>query len=232
MMKTINLQKQMLIKVAKALGEQLVQEVVFVGGCTTGLLITDDFTKEQIRYTDDVDLIVDVVGYPAWVNLQRQLSKHGFRIDMGQEVLCRMLLGELKVDFMPMDEKAIGYTNKWYKGAVERAQNYQLSDDLIIKLVTPEYFIATKLEAYLGRGNGDCLSSHDIEDLLCIFDGREEIVEEINHAPTDLKDYISDQLTSLLDDDNFQYVIQSLTNSDPDREALIFERLEGVTNNG
>ena len=72
-MKTINLQKQMLTKVAEALGEQLIQEVVFVGGCTTGLLITDDFTKEQIRYTDDVDLIVDVVGYPAWTSLQDQL---------------------------------------------------------------------------------------------------------------------------------------------------------------
>jgi hypothetical protein len=117
-MKTINLQKQMLTKVAEALGEQLIQEVVFVGGCTTGLLISDDFTKEQIRYTDDVDLIVDVVGYAAWTSLQDQLREHGFTIDMGEEVVCRMLLGELKVDFMPADENTLGFTNKWYRDAV------------------------------------------------------------------------------------------------------------------
>lgn len=231
-MNIINLQKKMLIKVAEALGETLLQEVVFVGGCTTGLLITDDFTKEQIRYTDDVDLIVDVVGYPAWANLQQQLREHGFSIDMGEEVVCRMLLGELKVDFMPVDEKTLGFTNKWYRDAVATAQDYQLTDQLVIKLVAPEYFIATKLEAYLGRGNGDCLSSHDIEDFLNIFDGRQEIVEEINNTPAALKDYISEQLKLLLDDQNFEYAIQSLTNDDSDREELIFERLEGVTNNG
>jgi hypothetical protein len=49
----------MLVKVAEALGDML-SEVVFVGGCTTGLLVTDDFTKEQIRYTDDEDLIVNI----------------------------------------------------------------------------------------------------------------------------------------------------------------------------
>lgn len=231
-MKTINLQKQMLTKVAEALGEQLIQKVVFVGGCTTGLLITDDFTKEQIRYTDDVDLIVDVVGYPAWTSLQDQLRGHGFSIDMGEEVMCRMLLGELKVDFMPVDEKTLGFTNKWYRDAVDTAQDYQLTEQLTIKLVAPEYFIATKLEAYLGRGNGDCLSSHDIEDLLNIFDGREEIVEEINSASAALKSYISKQLFLLLKDSNFEYAIQSLTNGDSDREEVIFERLEGVADNG
>tara|TARA_B100002049_G_scaffold235944_1_gene221465 strand:- start:1777 stop:2472 length:696 start_codon:yes stop_codon:yes gene_type:complete len=227
-MNTINLQKKMLTEVAQALGEQLLKEVVFVGGCTTGLLITDDFTKEKIRYTDDVDLIVDVVGYAAWTSLQEKLRTHGFSIDMGEEVVCRMLLGELKVDFMPVDEKALGFTNKWYKDTVATAQDYQLTDNFTIKLVAPEYFIATKLEAYLGRGKGDCLSSHDIEDLLNIFDGREEIVGEINNTPVDLKNYISEQLSALLDDQNFEYAIQSLTNGDSDREALIFERLEGV----
>ncbi len=48
-MNTINLQKEMLIKVATALGDDLVRSMVFVGGCTTGLLVTDEFTKEHRR---------------------------------------------------------------------------------------------------------------------------------------------------------------------------------------
>ena len=53
----------MIAKVAQALGDDLLPHVAFVGGCTTGLLLTDDFAREQVRHTDDVDLIVHVVGY-------------------------------------------------------------------------------------------------------------------------------------------------------------------------
>ncbi|PKG66756.1 MULTISPECIES: hypothetical protein [Pseudoalteromonas] len=226
-MNTINLQKEMLIKVATALGDDLIRSMVFVGGCTTGLLVTDEFTKEQIRYTDDVDLIVDIMGYAAWTDLQEQLKVKGFSIDMGEDVMCRMILDNLKVDFMPVDEKALGFTNIWYKDAVATAEDYVLNDALTIKLITPEYFVATKLEAYLGRGKGDALSSHDIEDLLNIFDGRASIVNDILSASEDLKNYISEQLNSLMEDGNFEYAVQGTARNSLDREQLIFERMEG-----
>ena len=54
-------QRAMLRRVAEALGEELREQVAFVGGCTTGLLLTDPFTREQVRSTDDVDLIVSVM---------------------------------------------------------------------------------------------------------------------------------------------------------------------------
>lgn len=226
-MNTINLQKEMLIKVATALGDDLIRSMVFVGGCTTGLLVTDEFTKEQIRYTDDVDLIVDIMGYAAWTDLQEQLKVKGFSIDMGEDVMCRMILDNLKVDFMPVDEKALGFTNIWYKDAVATAEDYVLNDALTIKLITPEYFVATKLEAYLGRGKGDAISSHDIEDLLNIFDGRASIVNDILSASEDLKNYISEQLNSLMEDGNFEYAVQGTARNSLDREQLIFERIEG-----
>lgn len=40
-------------------------------------------------------------------------------------------------------------------------------------------FIATKLEAFAGRGAGNFLTSHDIEDVLNIVDWREELTAEI-----------------------------------------------------
>ena len=67
-MSVVNLQKEMLVHVATALNA-LLPQVVFIGGCTTGLFITDDFTKEQVRYTDDVDLIVHVGSYFDWTRL-------------------------------------------------------------------------------------------------------------------------------------------------------------------
>jgi hypothetical protein len=151
----------------------------------------------------------------------------GFSIDMGEEVMCRMILDNLKVDFMPIDEQALGFTNIWYKDAVATAQDYALTDTLTIKLITPEYFVATKLEAYLGRGKGDALSSHDIEDLLNIFDGRASIVDDIASASEDLRNYISDQFKNLMADGNFEYAVQGTARNDSDREQLIFERIEG-----
>jgi len=44
------------------MGPELCQQMTFVGGCSTGLLLTDDFAKEQVRHTDDVDLIVHTLG--------------------------------------------------------------------------------------------------------------------------------------------------------------------------
>ena len=229
-MSIINLQHQMLTTVAIALGEELIEEVVFVGGCTTGLLVTDDFTKEQIRYTDDVDLVVDVIGYPAWAKLQDNLRARGFKEPMELEpgVICRMLLGELQVDFMPVDETTLGFGNKWYTAAVETAEKYQLTPEIQINLIKPGYFIATKLEAYLGRGNGFILDSRDLEDILNIFDGREAIVGEIKNASINLQSYISEQLGKLVEEYDFEMLVQSSTSGDAGREQLIYERIEGV----
>ncbi len=58
--------KAMLKTVAVALGDDLRARLVFVGGCTTALYITDPITLEGIRATDDVDLIVDLAGFAEW----------------------------------------------------------------------------------------------------------------------------------------------------------------------
>jgi len=63
-----------------------------------------------------------------------------------------------------------------------------LEDDLAIKLVSSPYFLATKIEAFTGRGGGDYQASHDLEDIITLLDGRPEIVAEIGAAPRDLKE--------------------------------------------
>lgn len=76
-MSNYNRHKAMIAKVATAMGPELLDKVAFVGGCTTGLLLTDDFSREQVRHTDDVDLIVHVVGHVGWARLQEHLRSLG-----------------------------------------------------------------------------------------------------------------------------------------------------------
>ena len=224
------LHRQMLEQVALALGEELLLTMTFVGGCTTGLLLTDAFSSEQGRHTDDVDLIVHLMGHVGFYQLQTQLTKRGFSINMPDPdedfPICAMKLGDLRVDFMPDDASVLNFTNRWYKAAMQTATPYQLTGDITINLASPVYFIATKLEAYKGRGMGDALSSRDIEDILLLVDGREELIYEVQSAATDVHAYIAREFSSLLQDNNFEYAVASQSGPSNEREQMIFDRLE------
>jgi predicted nucleotidyltransferase len=228
MARAIEQLKGMIEKVARALGDEMLGEVAFVGGCTTGLLVTDDVTKEAIRFTDDVDLIINVVGHTGWAEFQEKLKSKGFSIHIEDEVICRMRLGELKVDFMPDDKDILGFSNQWYKQSLEQAQDYQLSDDFVIRLLTPPYFMATKLDAYKGRGNDDPLASHDMEDILNIVDGRQELIDEIKSADQDVRVFIASEIEELLAHDSIEYAVQGVVMGDTGRIDIIFERLEAI----
>src|SRR6266404_2785144 len=62
-------------------------------------------------------------------------------------------------------------------------------------VVTAPFFVATKLEAF--RGRGDYTNSHDLEDPLTVIDCREVIVSEIAGA-MEVRHYIAEQFRTLL----------------------------------
>lgn len=225
-MSRYNAHRFMIQQVAQQLGYDLLGQVAFVGGCTTGLHITDDFTKEKVRYTEDVDLIIHVLGYTGWHKFSEQVTARGFKISMEDDVNCRFRLGGLCVDFMPDDENVLGYSNLWYSDALATAQPYKINDEVTIRLVTPCYFLATKLEAYKGRGNDDLLASKDMEDIFNLVDGREELFAEVQTAEPRLKAYLAAAFTQLLKTPEINYAIQSAANGEQGREDIIFERLE------
>ena len=64
-------------------------EVVFVGGCTTTLFITDK-TAAEVRPTYDVDAIAEISSYAAYADFSQRLRKCGFTEDTGEGALiCR-----------------------------------------------------------------------------------------------------------------------------------------------
>src|SRR5258708_19146736 len=89
----------------------------------------------------------------------------------------------MKLDVMPIEERILGFTNRWYRAAMDAAHETELQAGLRIRVVTAPYFLATKLEAFRRRGKGDYANSHDLEDLLTVIDDRESIVQEIADTP-------------------------------------------------
>jgi len=165
--------------VAEALGD-LCERVVFVGGSTAGLLLTDPVAG-AVRATLDVDAIVEADGLPQFHRIEAEVAERGFERDAASEVICRWRhrASGVLFDLMPVDASVLGFTNRWYADAVRTAERVSLGDGLDIRVVTAPAFVATKLEAFVGRGRGDFLSSHDLEDILNIVDGRSELVDEL-----------------------------------------------------
>ena len=167
------LHKHMVGQVADALGKELLNEVVFVGGCITGLLLTDQFTLEQVRHTEDVDLIVNVITQKDMAKFEKKLRQNGFVNNISEHAhISSWKLGELQVDIIPINPKLLTSAEGWCVEAYNNSQEVSIGKHTI-KLAKPIYFAAMKLEAYHDRGNNDPLESRDIEDLLNLFDGRD-----------------------------------------------------------
>jgi hypothetical protein len=199
-MSTRNL--ELLTNAAKLL-KPMLDDLVFVGGCTTALLITDKAAAE-VRPTYDVDAIAEITSYAQYVTFSARLRELGFREDTSEDApICRWIHGDLKLDVMPMDEQILGFSNRWYAEAMQHAVRGNLTNDIIIRVVTAPYFLATKLEAFKGRGKSDYFASHDLEDLIAVIDGRVELSQEIQEADPVLKAYIGTEIRTLLHERQF-----------------------------
>ncbi len=185
--------------VARRLGD-LRARTVFVGGATTALLVTDP-ASPSIRATRDVDVIVEVGSYLLYqLDLGETLQRAGFQVDTSEGApLCRWIVDGVKVDVMPTDTTVLGFSNRWYPEALRHATEHDLEPGLTIRVVTAPYFLATKLEAFHGRGGRDFLASHDLEDMITVLDGRADVVIEVLAADPSLRASLAEEFARLLD---------------------------------
>lgn len=184
--------------VAERLGDDLRDEMVFVGGAVAGLLITDP-AMPAIRPTEDVDLVCEAVMPADYHRVEKALRARGFVQDMRPEApICRWQVGSVVVEVMPTLEKILGFSNRWYPLALETASPVALPSGRPIRLITAPVFLAAKLEAFDGRGQGDFLFSHDLGDLLAVVGGRDALLEECRVGPHDLRVYLAERFRGLL----------------------------------
>lgn len=191
--------------VAAALGS-LREDLVLVGGCSVGLLITDK-ARPAVRQTTDVDLIAEATSLVEYYAVSEKLKSYGFQESADAAHLCRWHKGELILDVMPSEESVLGHsTNRWYPQAVQHAERQVLDCGLAILVISPPLFLATKLEAFHGRGGGD-YTHHDMEDIVNVIDGRPEIVDEVTAANDNIREFLRSEFDELLADESFVDVI-------------------------
>lgn len=212
--------------VAEALGD-LCEQVVFVGGAVAGLLVTDPMA-EGVRATRDVDAVIEAAR-ANFHRIEEQVAARGFSRDMDSPVICRWIHRESGVlfDLMPVDAGVLGFSNRWYRYTVNSSERIDLGGGVAIRLASAVAFVAAKLEAFADRGAGDMLASHDLEDVLNIVDGREELAGELAHAPSLLKQTVGAAFATLLVHPDFTNVLPGLI-AEPERAGIVQERLRGM----
>ena len=219
-----------LIAVARKV-KPLLDDLVFLGGCATGLLITDP-SAPSVRTTFDVDAVAEVTKYAEYVALGARLRELGFSEDSSEGApVCRWTDGHLVLDVMPLDPSVFGFSNRWYEEAVTSASEITLEDGLRIRMVTAPAFLATKLEAFKDRGSGDYYGSHDLEDAIAVIDGRPELPAEIAVAQPTLRQYLSSEWSKLLADPRFIDSLPGQLPPDPSSQArigILMRRIETI----
>jgi hypothetical protein len=204
------------------------REIVFVGGVTLGLHITDK-AAAPIRSTDDVDVIAEILTYVDYIAFSERLRKAQFTEDTSEEPLtCRWFHGKLKLDVLALSKEVLGYTNLWYERALNHAISFVLPSGQAIRMITAPYFLGTKMEAFRGRGQMDFLASHDLEDFVAVIDGRSTILAEIAVSPGDVREYLAEAARSLLSESRFLDAVPGFV-LDDGRVPLILERLNRLT---
>jgi len=193
-------QPELNVGVLRAVADRLDQlglDYAFVGGAIVNLLL-DDPAFAPVRPTDDVDVILGLVTAQPYAVVEERLRQLGFAHDIREGApICRWTLGRVIVDIMPVDGANLGLNPAWFAEALASATVQEIAHTKL-KLVSPVAFLATKFAAFTDRGHHDYLGSHDLEDLITVIDGRENIVAEVKAAASAVRSYLRASVASLL----------------------------------
>ena len=197
--------------VAHALGP-VCENVIFVGGCATGLLLSQE-RPDRIRITEDVDIVAQALTVHDYHAIEKQVRAQGFSNDMRPNApICRWVYKNVTLDLMPAVKDILGFANRWYPLALQTAELVTLPSGRGIRLITAPVFIGTKLEAFKDRGKDadgrpDFLGSHDLEDIITVADRRPELLGECRTAAPELRAYLAAEFTVLFENPEFEQAL-------------------------
>jgi predicted nucleotidyltransferase len=203
----------------------LKDKVVYVGGATISLY--SDRETIEVRPTDDIDVIVEILSYSERLKLEEKLRAIGFQHDMDSRVVCRYRIQGIIVDIMPTADESIGFKNIWYPEGFKNAIDYQIDDRTTVKILSAPYYIATKLEAFKGRGGGDGRTSHDFEDIVYVLENRQTIWDEIRSTTGELRKYFVNEFKKLKENASlFEWIDCHVDFGSPPASYFIMQEIE------
>ncbi|HSW59574.1 MAG TPA: hypothetical protein VLJ60_02180 [bacterium] len=216
--------------VAKGFGD-LVKDIVFIGGAVTELY-ADSAVPEEIRVTEDVDVVVKIVSRIEFNKFEENLRQLGFRNDCSEGApICRWIYNGIKVDVMPMISSVLGFGNIWYETGFSKREKRSLSNGIEIFVFPLMIYMAAKMEAVKDRGLPDLRFSHDFEDIVYLFDNCNRIKELYDSADEKVRIYLSIEFSKLKNMSVFREALMYALpyGSQEERVAEIFAKIEYIS---
>ena len=221
---------ELLERAAQAL-EPVLSDVVFLGGASIVLWITDPAAPAP-RPTKDVDVVVEVTSRTSFHAFEERLRSLGFKEDQEDGIICRWRHrdDDLILDAMPADAAILGFENRWQGASIPHAVECVLPSGARIRAAPPAYLLATKIEAFNGRGGEDFLGGRDFADMIALIDGRQELPGEVQASEPELRAYIASELKRLSAHPRFREGVSGALRGDfasqARAEAAVLPRIE------
>lgn len=228
-MKNTHINRKLILKIADAL-EELLPQVIFVGGATVSLY-ADDPAADDVRPTKDLDLSLSVTTVVELEEMRIKLNEKGFKQNPLINVICRFQYEDILVDVMNTQPILWAPANPWFGGGFRNSIAIDM-EGRKIRIMPFNYFLASKFAAYFDRGGKNPVTSHDFEDIVYLLDNRTDWVESIsNEKDGELKDYLLEYLNQILNNRRMQEAIEAnlFYETRDSRYKMILQKLEELS---
>lgn len=210
---------------------------VFVGGAAVPLY-ADTVTFESFAPTKDLDVVTAITSEEDFLRIRRLMRQSDFVPDSEagmtppEDTLRFRWWYEkrFKVDILSTRFDVDGNHARWFRAAWKGAFCQTLPGGTRLWLANPAAFVASKLDAYAGRGNGNLLGSKDFAEVLYLMAARSSLVAEIEKADVELRLYVTSTLKSLASNSAFQQSIAAQFHDDNKKAEAVREKLSYLIN--
>jgi predicted nucleotidyltransferase len=155
------------------------EHFVFLGSCVLGLYAREN--GAPLRATKDVDCVSQRSPWAAQLGLLTEMVEQK-KLAPDTKVFCRYRIVGTDVDVDVMSPTGDNVpTTALFRAACTNAGVFELEDGRKIQAVTPAYFLALKLEAFIDRGE-NVQESKDVEDIICLIVEVATLSDDVNAA--------------------------------------------------
>jgi hypothetical protein len=174
-----------------------------------------------------LDVIASTSGELGYTGLTIKLKELGLREDtsVGRG---RWKLGALTVCFWNVDPVFSPFSSRFMRDAFAMPRRLPSTPEIKVKMVNPAFFLALKLEAFQGRGQGNFQASDDLNDLVSMLSARAELAFDLKLAAPVVRSFVQRALAELKPKHEFQEAIKRIANFDQARIDTALARLNEI----
>lgn len=174
-------------RVAELLGDQLRQQVVFIGASLLPLMETEDHVLSASRATDDVDAVIATATYSLKHDFESALRAKGFRHDVGvaTHVDRWRTPDDVIFDCVSCGQHVGGTGNALDRWVYDQAVETDLPPRT--RHASAVGLLLLKVAAYTDRGASSPMASKDLSDITTLFATRPELVGEVSVSESDAR---------------------------------------------